>query len=138
MKVCRLSHYEGHTCVGSVTVFSYLHIIWWSSVSLHNKYWCTLDLCLSCYTCLKPPEHSLGIKMEKKIWRIQKYLNNCVIMHKLKVPCASFEENCAQNWTLGWRNVVYHICRIVRPNFKHSVDTLIAGLTNFVVFFRPN
>jgi len=45
----------------------------------------------------KSPEHGLGINMEK-IWTIPKRLNNCVIEHNQYVPCASFEETCAQTW----------------------------------------
>jgi len=41
---------------------------------------------------LKPTERSLGIQKEKHP-KYPKNLNNCVIKHKLQVPCDSFEEN---------------------------------------------
>jgi len=43
---------------------------------------------------LKPPEHGLGLKW-KQI-SIPKTANNCVLNHKLQVPCDSYEKNCAQ------------------------------------------
>ena len=52
------------------------------------------------FLSLKSKEHSLGITFGN-IWSIQKYLNNCAIKHKLEVPYASFEENCAQTRTFS-------------------------------------
>ena len=45
---------------------------------------------------LKPSKHSLGIKM-KTIQSIPKYLNICLIKHKLKVQCSSFEKKLCTN-----------------------------------------
>jgi len=52
------------------------------------------------FSSLKSKEHSLGI-ISGNIWSIKKDLNNCAIKHKLEVPCASFEETCAQTRTFS-------------------------------------
>jgi len=49
---------------------------------------------------LKTPDHSLGIQM-RGVKISQENLNNCVIKYKLYLPCASFEEKCAQTTTFS-------------------------------------
>jgi len=91
-------------------------------------------------TLLKSPEHSLCIKIgNKSEVSPQKTKYNVMIKHKLKVPCASFEENCAQTRTFSYTplntkgNHLQNLdlwCPMTM--YPHNVPVLITPVTHYI------
>ena len=101
----------------------------WHGVLCNIKHALSLRfLVLACMMySIKPTEHGLGIK-RGKIKSIPKTLNNCVIKHKLYVPCASFAENRAQ--TRIFSNTPFNI-----RGYHFLVHGTEKGITSFCMHF---